>query len=96
MATKINCFTKHPEEVGMTYFQHFRFAINLAQYSFRACIASLIHAVFPFAFVTTTSKITFTLFNKLKTRIPTEDLGSAGKNTETDLRYIGIIRETGS
>jgi len=79
---KDNSFTKHPEEVGMTYMQHFRFAMNLFQLAFRACLASLIHAFFPFLFVTTTSSITFTLHHLLKTRYPKNNLHSVGNENE--------------
>lgn len=67
MSLKANSFTKHPKEVGMTYWQHFIFALNLAQLNLRACLASIFHAFFPFLFVSTTSKITVLLYNKLKT-----------------------------
>jgi len=93
---KVNRFTKHPEEVDMTYWQHFVFALNLAQLTLRACLASIIHAFFPFLFITTTSNITSILYSKLKTRIPNEELRTVSKNTEIDLQYIGIIRKTGS
>ena len=63
-------FTEHPNEVGMTYFQHVKFALNLARLTFAACLASLVHSVFPFLFVTTTSRITKILYRLLKSRLP--------------------------
>lgn len=58
-----NIFNKHPQENNMTYFQHMRFALWLAVKTLCCTLASLIHAFFPFMFVTyTSSKI-----NKLNT-----------------------------
>ncbi len=48
-------FTKHPNDVGMSYFQHLCFALMLARRMFFAIFASLIHSVFPFIFTTYTS-----------------------------------------
>jgi hypothetical protein len=52
---KQNIFTKHPNEVGMNYFEHFCFALMLARKMFFAILASLLHAIFPFLFTTYTS-----------------------------------------
>jgi hypothetical protein len=52
---KKNPFLRHPEEVRMTYFQHLRFALMLARKTLGCSVASLIHAFFPFLFVTHTS-----------------------------------------
>jgi hypothetical protein len=50
-----NIFTKHPNEVKMSYLQHTRFALMLSRKTFICALASLIHAFFPFLFVTHTS-----------------------------------------
>jgi rhamnose utilization protein RhaD (predicted bifunctional aldolase and dehydrogenase) len=50
-----NIFTKHPNEVRMTYLQHTRFALMLSFKTLTCAIASLIHAFLPFLFVTHTS-----------------------------------------
>lgn len=51
----INKFIQHPNAVGMTYLQHFRFAFNLAFRLFIAACCSVIHAVFPFLFTSYSS-----------------------------------------
>ena len=53
--TMANIFTKHPKEVGETYFQHLWIALK---YSFKLLllfIITFIHSIFPFIFKTTTS-----------------------------------------
>jgi hypothetical protein len=91
MNFKTNSFTKHPEEVGMTYFQHLVFAMNLAKLTITACVASMIHAIFPFLFVSTTSRITLKLYNLLKSRIPHDNLKSISNRN----KLIGYsIKET--
>ena len=50
-----NIFTRHPQEVKMTYIQHSRFALMLSGQTLKCAFASLIHAFFPFLFVTHTS-----------------------------------------
>jgi hypothetical protein len=51
-----NPFTRHPNDVEMTYFQHMRFALMLARRNFLSSLASIIHAVFPFMFTTYASR----------------------------------------
>jgi hypothetical protein len=41
----------------MTYSQHFKFALGLSGLLTQAAVTSLIHAVFPFLFETSTSDI---------------------------------------
>lgn len=48
-------FTKHPEEVGMSYLEHTRFALSLSVKTLGCALASLVHAFLPFLFVTYTS-----------------------------------------
>ena len=50
-----NIFTEHPKEVRMSYLQHTRFALMLSVTTLSCAIGSLIHAFFPFLFVTYTS-----------------------------------------
>ena len=53
--TPNNIFTRHPREVKMTYIQHTRFALMLSGETLKCAFASLVHAFFPFLFVTHTS-----------------------------------------
>jgi hypothetical protein len=50
-----NIFTQHPNQVRMTYLQHTRFALMLSRKTLACAFCSLIHAFFPFFFVTHTS-----------------------------------------
>ena len=43
-----NPFTKHPKEIGETYFQHFSTAISVSTHLLFSSIMQLVHAVFPF------------------------------------------------
>ena len=52
----VNPFTKHPDEVGMTYTEHARFALMLSGKTFLMAMASFIHAFLPFLFVTYSSR----------------------------------------
>ena len=58
---KTNLFMKHPAENGMSYFQHLKFALMLSRKTIGCAFASLIHAFFPFLFVTHTSRTVFKL-----------------------------------
>ncbi|MFZ4522003.1 MAG: DUF6356 family protein [Bacteroidales bacterium] len=50
-----NIFTRHPNEVRMSYFEHTRFALMLSRTTLVCSVCSLVHAFFPFLFVTHTS-----------------------------------------
>ena len=41
-------FTKHPSEVGETYWEHFKVAAGLSLRLIGSAIAQFLHAVFPF------------------------------------------------
>jgi hypothetical protein len=66
--TMANIFTKHPKEVGETYFQHLWIALK---YSFKLLllfIIAFIHSFFPFIFKTTTSAKIIEMAEQLKNR----------------------------
>jgi hypothetical protein len=65
---KLNCFTQHPVENGMTYFQHLKFALMLSRKTMGCAFASLMHAFFPFFFITYTSRTIFKLNEIFKNR----------------------------
>lgn len=64
----MNPFTKHPNEVGMNYFQHMWFAITIVGKLIYAVFACFVHAFFPFLFTTTTSGIVSELHSKITHR----------------------------
>ena len=53
----LNPFTAHPASVGESYFQHMQFACRFGSIMLLGGIAAVVHAVFPFLFVTTASRI---------------------------------------
>lgn len=57
-------FTRHPETVGETYLGHMRFAAWFASRLFAAGAAALIHALLPFLFETTASRIIRELYER--------------------------------
>lgn len=64
----MNIFTKHPNEVGLNYFQHFIFAFSVVGKLIIAVFCCTIHAFFPFLFTTTTSGIVSELHSKIDHR----------------------------
>jgi hypothetical protein len=53
----MNPFTAHPASVGETYVQHCRFALRFGTRMLTGGAAAIVHALFPFLFVTTASRI---------------------------------------
>ncbi len=51
-----NLFTAHPSSVGETYAEHGRFALRFGARMTMGGIAAMVHALFPFLFVTTASR----------------------------------------
>ncbi len=61
-------FLEHPRAVGESYPQHAAFALRFALTLFAAGAAALIHAVLPFAFETTASRIVARLHDRIRSR----------------------------
>ena len=53
----LTAFTRHPAKVGETYLEHAAFALWFSGWMFLAAGAALVHAVFPFLFESTASRI---------------------------------------
>jgi Family of unknown function (DUF6356) len=53
----INLFTAHPSSVGETYPQHCRFALRFGARMALGGLAAMVHALLPFLFVTTASRM---------------------------------------
>ena len=51
----INIFTKHPKEVGETYFEHMYNALRYSVTFLLLFFVALIHSIFPFLFTKTAS-----------------------------------------
>ena len=64
-----NPFTKHPNTVGETYFEHMWQAFKFFCILLRLTIVVLVHSVFPFLFEFTTSSRIKKLNNYMQSRI---------------------------
>lgn len=61
-------FTDHPASVDETFGQHFLFALKFSGLLFVAAGAALCHALLPFTFEKTASRIVATLYNRTHNR----------------------------
>ena len=52
-----NPFTTHPASVGESYGEHCGFALTFGARMTLGGLAAMVHAVFPFAFITTASRM---------------------------------------
>ncbi|MGB3502056.1 MAG: DUF6356 family protein [Mesorhizobium sp.] len=69
MTTRIaRLFTSHPETVGESYFGHMAFAAWFSTRLLMAAGAALVHAVLPFMFETTASRIVRELYERTNKR----------------------------
>jgi hypothetical protein len=64
----INPFTRHPREVGETYFEHMAAAAGVGLRMAAGAAACFVHAVFPFLFVRTGSATIDRLHRKIHKR----------------------------
>lgn len=53
----ISIFNKHPKEVCMTYFQHFKLSMSLSKLFLEGTIKAIIHAFFPFWYLSSSTRI---------------------------------------
>lgn len=60
--------TGHPASVGETYLEHFLFAARFGLLLLAAAIAAMIHALFPFMFEKTASRIVGHLYVRTRFR----------------------------
>ncbi|MEM9046600.1 MAG: DUF6356 family protein [Pseudomonadota bacterium] len=68
IARLTNAFTSHPASVDETYGEHFLFGLRFAAKLGFAAFAALVHAILPFAFEKTASKIIRELYEKTHNR----------------------------
>ena len=61
-------FTEHPSSVDETYFEHMGFALWFAFWLTAAAGAALVHAILPFAFEKTASRIIAKLYDRTHNR----------------------------
>ena len=63
-----NPFTDHPAKVGESYFGHMAFAAWFASRLAMAAGAAIVHAILPFMFETTASRIVRELYERTSKR----------------------------
>ena len=68
MTKVLNLFTAHPASVDESFGEHFFFALKFASLLFAAAGAALVHAILPFMFEKTASKIIAKLYHKTHNR----------------------------
>jgi uncharacterized circularly permuted ATP-grasp superfamily protein len=64
-----NPFTRHPGEVGETYFEHMGVASRVGLKLAGGAIACFVHALFPFLFVKTGSETIDKLYRQIHKRV---------------------------
>lgn len=67
-ARLLRLMTDHPASVDETYFEHLAFAARFAGVLFAAGAAALIHAVLPFLFERTASRLVRDLYERTHNR----------------------------
>ena len=68
MSKVLTLFTAHPASVDESFGEHFLFALKFAGLLFAAAGAALVHAILPFMFEKTASKIVAKLYNRTHNR----------------------------
>lgn len=68
-----NIFTEHPSTVGESYLMHCKFALLFGMKMFMAGSACVIHAIFPFLFPKTGSRLLFEMMTDFVSRMPNVD-----------------------
>lgn len=61
-------FTDHPQSVDESYLEHSAFAARFSGWLFLAAFAAAVHAVLPFLFEKTASRITARLYERTHNR----------------------------
>jgi hypothetical protein len=62
-------FFKHPEEVGMTYTEHFKHSMYFSLILADSSIKAFIHAIMPIFFETSTTDVNKKLTTLLKSKL---------------------------
>ncbi len=61
-------FTEHPRSVDESYFEHMRFAFGFSARLFAAAFAALAHALLPFLFEKTASRMIGDMHHRMHNR----------------------------
>ena len=76
----ISLFTRHPESVGETYFEHMGMASSFGLKMLAAGCCCLLHGLFPFLFVKTGSTAIADLHHRMVTHRRRDDAPSAERS----------------
>ncbi len=68
-----NFFTKHPHQIGESYFQHLKFAGAFGLNMLVGGFACILHAIFPFVFEKTGSNKLLSMTRNFVERMPKVD-----------------------
>ena len=63
-----NIFTKHPKEIGETYFEHMFNAVRFALTFLLLVVVSIIHSILPFLFTKTAGCVVQEMAKHMKER----------------------------
>ncbi|VVC77038.1 hypothetical protein AQUSIP_23650 [Aquicella siphonis] len=85
-----NIFTEHPHSIGESYFQHMKFATLFGIKMITGGLACIIHAVLPFLFQKTGSKMLLGMTRHFVERMPSID------GNVTDLFHIIERKKAGT
>jgi hypothetical protein len=78
----IYSYFSHPNNVCLSYYQHFRFSLKLSTMLFVASVRAFIHAIFPNYFITSSSVLSENLRKEL------ESVGCDIKEHDTQYYYF--------
>lgn len=68
MTALTRLFTDHPQSVDESYFEHMRFASTFCASLLAAAFCAMVHAIFPFLFEKTASRIVARLYQRTHNR----------------------------
>jgi len=84
----LRAFTEHPASVGESYWQHLAFALGFSLRLLLAGLAALVHALLPFLFKTTASRLIAEMARKTGPR----RAGAAVDDRPADVSSIAATR----
>ena len=88
----LRAFTEHPASVGESYWRHLAFALGFAARLILAGLAALVHALLPFLFKTTASRMIAEMAARTGTRTAlagrSADRVAADRNADVSLGRV--------
>ena len=81
-------FTQHPEDTGETYLEHLWFTFKISLRFAYVTLVILIHGLFPFWFVRTSSQQIEKVYGIMKSRIPKSRLAEIEREEDLQQRDV--------